>query len=377
LKDRADLVTAADHGRGVVELIDRLIRDDLADLGARLTRHNVLLGTDHNDEPLYLQPHIESVMVAGTSGGGKSTLTTGVLERCVEHGYQICILDPEGDYEHFEQAVVLGTSDNPPAVTEVLAVLDDPRQSATVNLLALRINERPGFIAELFPQLLRLRSTTGRPHWLVIDEAHHLFPTDWSPTKDFVPEVLYGMILITVHPESVAVPLLKTVNTIAAIGSHPDETIRRFSESIGRPPPAPAGTRLEPGEGLRWRVDSGTTPAWFRSAPPRQKLRRHLRKYAEGKLGEDRSFYFRGLDNRLNLRAANLASFMEIGSGLDDDTWLHHLRNGDYSRWMATAIKDEDLAAEVAEVEQANDISADESRNRIREAIDRRYTLPA
>ena len=91
----------------------------------------------------------------------------------------------------------------------------------------------------------------------------------------------------------------------------------------------------------------------------------------------DRSFYFCGPDRRLNLRPANLASFMEIGNGLDDDTWLYHLRNGDYSRWMETSIKDEELAMEVAEVEQTSDISAEESRSRVRGAIDRRYTLPA
>ena len=38
LKDRCDLVTAADHGAGVVELIDRLLADDLQSLGARRPR---------------------------------------------------------------------------------------------------------------------------------------------------------------------------------------------------------------------------------------------------------------------------------------------------------------------------------------------------
>jgi hypothetical protein len=377
LKGRADLVTKADHGRGVIELIDRLMRDDLVELGPRLTRHDVPLGTDDKDEELLLRPHIESVMVAGTSGGGKSTLITGLLERIVENGYQACIIDPEGDYEHFEQSIALGTSDNPPAVAEALAVLKDPRESATVNLLALRVEERPAFIAELFPQLLRLRSSTGRPHWLVIDEAHHVFPTDWSPSKDIVPEELYGLVLITVHPDRVAVPVLQTIDTVIAIGSDPDDTISSFGDCIGLPPPAPAGTSLQPGEGLLWRVRSGGGPVWFRSMPPRQQLRRHLRKYAEGKLGEDRSFYFRGPDNRLNLRAANLTSFIEIGSGLDDETWLFHLQNGDYSRWMATAIKDDELAAEVTEIEREPGISGEESRLRIRRAIDKRYTLPA
>src|SRR5206468_1017620 len=38
LKERADLVTRAGHGAGVVELIDRMIADDLGDLVPRLGR---------------------------------------------------------------------------------------------------------------------------------------------------------------------------------------------------------------------------------------------------------------------------------------------------------------------------------------------------
>ncbi len=38
LKERCDLVVAADHGEGVQELIDRLLADDLADLGPRRPR---------------------------------------------------------------------------------------------------------------------------------------------------------------------------------------------------------------------------------------------------------------------------------------------------------------------------------------------------
>ncbi len=377
LRERADFVTREDHGRGVVELIERLVENDLADLEPRLARHDVLLGADANGRELRLRPHLESVMVAGTSGGGKSTLTTGLLERFIENGYQVCIVDPEGDYEHFEQSVTLGTSDNPPAVAEALAVLKDPRESVTLNLLAIGVAERPAYVGELFPQLLRLRSAMGRPHWLVIDEAHHVFPADWSPSRDLVPEELHGLVLITVHPDRVAVPVLKTIDTLIAIGSDPDDTLASFSERIGRPPPARTDATLEAGDGLLWRAAADSEPAWFRSVPPQHQLRRHLRKYAEGKLGEDRSFYFRGADERLNLRAANLASFIEIGGGLDDQTWLHHLKNGDYSRWLATAIKDEELAAEVADIERTPDISASESLSRIREAIDKRYTLPA
>ena len=38
LKERCDLVTAGDHGRGVTELIDRILADDLQSLGPRKPR---------------------------------------------------------------------------------------------------------------------------------------------------------------------------------------------------------------------------------------------------------------------------------------------------------------------------------------------------
>jgi hydroxymethylpyrimidine pyrophosphatase-like HAD family hydrolase len=38
LKDRADLVLSGDHGRGVAELVGRLVDDDLASLGPRRPR---------------------------------------------------------------------------------------------------------------------------------------------------------------------------------------------------------------------------------------------------------------------------------------------------------------------------------------------------
>jgi len=57
--------------------------------------------------------------------------------------------------------------------------------------------------------------------------------------------------------------------------------------------------------------------------------KRHIRKYAEGELGTDKSFYFRGPDGSLNLRAQNLSIFLQMAEGVDDNTWTHHLRSGE------------------------------------------------
>src|SRR4029453_7641573 len=115
--------------------------------------------------------------------------------------------------------------------------------------------------------------------------------------------------------------------------------------------------------------------ATLTSLEPRQERRRHQRKYAVGELGPDKSFYFRGPSGALNLRAHNLAMFLQIAEGVDPETWAYHLERNDYSTWLREAVKDSELADEVHEIEAGSE-EADRSRALVRQAIDRRYTLP-
>jgi hypothetical protein len=126
-----------------------------------------------------------------------------------------------------------------------------------------------------------------------------------------------------------------------------------------------------------WDRQSSKPPVCVTPTLPVQIHRRHTRKYAQGELGPDRSFYFRGAQEALNLRAANLVSFMDIGDGVDDETWEFHRRRGDYSGWIRTAIKDQDLAGAVAQAEQDAGLDASASRAAIRTEIEKRYTAPA
>jgi hypothetical protein len=68
---------------------------------------------------------------------------------------------------------------------------------------------------------------------------------------------------------------------------------------------------------------------------------------------------------------------LQIAEGIDDRTWLYHLRAGDYSRWLRDKIKDGELADEIAGSEKNDALTPSESRRRIREAVGRRYTNPA
>ena len=69
--------------------------------------------------------------------------------------------------------------------------------------------------------------------------------------------------------------------------------------------------------------------------------------------------------------------FLQMAEGVDDRTWGHHLRAGDYSQWFRDMIKDDELAAEAAAAESDESLDAKQSRQRIREAVTRRYTAPA
>jgi HAD superfamily hydrolase (TIGR01484 family) len=376
LKERADLVTDGHHGAGVVELIVKLIDDDLKELEPRLKRHEILLGTADDGRPVCIKPYGGSLLLTGPSGSGKSNLATGFLERLVEHGYQFCVVDPEGDYETFEAGVVLGDPQRRPSVEEVMELIEQPEQNAVVNLLGIKIEDRPAFFEGLLPRLQKLRAQTGRPHWIFVDEAHHMLPASWDPASLTLPQRLDGMVLISVHPDHIAPAALEPVQTVVAVGDSPEQTVRAYSQVLDKQPPDLAPVSLEPGEAYAWFKDAPSDGIRFRIAPSHSERRRHLRKYAEGDLGPH-SFYFRGPEGKLNLQAQNLMMFLQIADGVDDETWLHHLRQGDYSRWFREKIKDDALVEEARRVEQQADLSASDSRARIRQAIERRYTAPA
>ena len=378
LQEKADLVTRGAAGAGVIELVRALVDSDLKEVEPRLGRHHVPLGQAADGEAVTVPPYGVNVLLAGTSGSGKSTLTQGFLERLAKQRYQFCVIDPEGDYASLEGAVVLGDSKRVPGVEEVIGVLEDPARNGVANLLGVPLAHLPEILESLLGAIVDLRGRTGHPHWVIIDEAHHVLPGEQARAPDSAPRRMRGGFLITVHPDQVAAEVLKDVGLMLTVGRDPADTLRRFARTIGARVPRVREEPLEPGEAIAWSPgDPKRAPVLFEVAAPEGERRRHRRKYTEGELAPDRSFYFRGPDARLNLRAQNLSLFNQIAEGLDDETWQFHLRQGDYSRWFRAAIKDEELAREAEAVEQDEALSPAQSRTRIREAIEARYSAPA
>ena len=84
VKAEADLVTGGARGEGVRELIERLLENDLADVVRVSPRHRIPISAADQDAEFFLRPNGGGLLVAGVSGGGKSTLVTGLLERLIE-----------------------------------------------------------------------------------------------------------------------------------------------------------------------------------------------------------------------------------------------------------------------------------------------------
>jgi hydroxymethylpyrimidine pyrophosphatase-like HAD family hydrolase len=376
LKERCDLVTDGEAGAGVAELIERVVASDLADLPGLAggpARHHVLLGRRADDE-LRLPPYGVRTIVAGPSGSGKSTATFALMERLVEAGYQLCLIDPEGDYEDGigGASVVVGDADVQPSAQEVIGVLDQPDHSAVVNLLAVPIPDRPGLFEDLLAQLAAYSTRYGRPHWIVIDEAHHLMPRAMETKAVGLLSQIGAQMLITVHPDAVEPGVLATVNTAIAVGGKPDEIFAPTVAGTDSPAPQVDEPELDTGWLAVWRVGEKRAEV-VELVPPRAERQRHRRKYALGTMPPDRSFYFRGPDERLNLRAHNVSLFLQLADGVDEETFLHHLRQGDYSTWIES-IGNEDLAATIAELERDDDVAAGDARDRLRQAILAEYT---
>jgi hypothetical protein len=289
-----------------------------------------------------------------------------------ELGYQFCVIDPEGDHLELPKAVVLGDAQRPGTVPEAMAMLEQPLQNLVINLLGVPLEERPIFFETLLHRIQELRDRKGRPHWLIVDEAHHVLPAESSLPGVVRAEEGLGVALISVDAVKLPAAWLRRSDLVLVAGEQPEHLLREFSEAIGRTYRESSGEKSDTGNVMGWFWKSSEEPFSFSSTPARLERQRHKRKYAQGELAEERSFYFRGPESKLNLRAHNLATFLQLADGVDDETWLFHLSRGDVSRWFRDEIKDSELAS-LAQRFEVHPVSAASSKEQIKAEVQRKY----
>ena len=381
LRERADYVTRAPSAAGVVEFIEEHLLHDLVDLIPRLARHDLPLGEQTGGQPLAVGAHGTRLLIVGPSGSGKSTLTGVLAERVVESGRSLLLLDPEGDYRtlsELERVVVFGGKGERalPTAEEIDQLLRQPAAGLVLDLSAMSRSEKVAYATTVLATVATVRSSQGLPHWLVVDEAHHVFPAEGSPAAELLRPGAESLALITLAATDLAARVQPLANVVVST------EVTSFRDAVrtvlaGQDTGTAAGVGdgpLDRGEAaLAW-TEPAPRAVRFRVGRRRVQHRRHLRKYTEGELPTDRSFFFRGPTASLNLRAANLVRFVELAEGVDEVTWAFHLGRGEYSAWVREMIKDPELADEIAAVERAG-LPAAASRAQILAALRQRYAV--
>ena len=239
--------------------------------------------------------------------------------------------------------------------------------------MAVGLSERRRFLVNLLPCVLKVRAKTGRPHWLIIDEAHHFAPRFGATPFDELAQKLSGTALITVDPKWLPVAVLQRIDVLIALGSGASGAVAAFAKEAGiRKPDMP---NVGPGEALLWSRQSPGRCRAVKIENPKQTHGRHRGKYAMGDVGPEHSFYFHGSAGQSVRRARNLAEFIHVIDEIGDDLWERHLRAGDFTLWFRDVVQDEELARQGTEIATDRKLSARESRRQLKDAIRRRYAI--
>jgi hydroxymethylpyrimidine pyrophosphatase-like HAD family hydrolase/energy-coupling factor transporter ATP-binding protein EcfA2 len=368
LKEHVDLVTTGARGFGVQELIGRLLARP-PDAPPSPRRHWLPIGSADGAE-VSIEPYGRNVLISGPSGSGKSTLTNTLLEQLADRRYQFCLIDPEGDYEAFSRAIRIGGPHALPPVEEVIGALQRPDQNVIVSLTGIPKAERPLYFASLLPRVQEMRARSGRPHWILIDEAHHVLPAEWRGADSLIPLGWTSLAMVTLEPQSIASVVRNDVSDFVAVG----EVLPALAQTLVEAGFDVRPERLVPGSAKLYTDRQHPDGVAFAIRPAEEAHRRHRRKYAEGSLPPDAQFVFTGPDHRLNLPAENLSQFLKLAEGIDEATWTFHLRRGDFSQWFRRSIKDEDLAIVASSIEADAGSSRAWALDALRRAVEERYT---
>jgi hydroxymethylpyrimidine pyrophosphatase-like HAD family hydrolase len=207
VKRVANRVTQGAHCEGFLELARDLIATDLADA---VPRHKVGIGVRRNGTAVEVTPCHDSLVVHGPDGSGKTALCNRLLEQFLANSYQCCVIDAQvSDLKLPSEVEVFGDAHEVPRITDILTALDQPTASVAINLAALAVETRPVFTDALLVQLQALHDRLGRPHVVLIRQAHSFLTDGASAAFARLSEVT--MIYATAEPERLPARILSGV----------------------------------------------------------------------------------------------------------------------------------------------------------------------
>ena len=369
LRAVADEVVEGSGPPDVADYIRRIIRQPRLS-AAQMGRRRLLLGRQHNGEPVHLAVRGRTILIAGEPGTGKSWLAGLLCEQLILQGYSMCVIDPEGDYQSLDGlpgVVTLGGEDPAPNARDLARTLRHPGISVIVDLSRMPHHRRSEYIRSVLLLLNELRRTTGLPHKILLDEAHYSLAAGNAPLID--PE-LADYILVTYRISALDETIRETSDAVVMVTRETDpdevETLNRLCrpqpcEMVGPETFRDLGANemvLLPGS-----AESLGRPRHVLMAPRLTSHVRHRAKYLDMPVLDDQAFVFR-TGGRV-ARAHTLKAFMAMLAALPGEQIQGHLARHDFSHWLNDVFRDHGLAGRVSALESGaltrdpHDIAAD------------------
>jgi hydroxymethylpyrimidine pyrophosphatase-like HAD family hydrolase len=220
------MVTKGARGEGVVELIERILADDLQSLPLRPDR-GLLMGHHADDQEYRVPLYGSRILVMGESADAQAYCVLRMLQQLVEQDYQACLFTANGEYLKLQNPVVLGTAEQKPDVDEFLQVIQDPHKSCIVNLQYESINGKSAVFQELLSAAMEHRHKTGHPHLVLVDDTDKMLTSssgapDSSRTKEFT-----SSLFINRHPERLNQSLVGNMDFVLAVGKRAETILAK------------------------------------------------------------------------------------------------------------------------------------------------------
>jgi len=350
LREVADLVTNQPGPAGVLEALETYwLSEGPLDMSLAHRRERPIpLGEDETGALVSIPAAAltgGNMGVFGDSGSGKSWVA-GLLAEGMHHaGYQVLLIDPEGDFRGMRALLGIvaleGDRKTLPSPALVAALLETATVSVVLDLCSYPVARRDGYVADLLRALRSLKERKFRPHWIALEEAQHFLPPNGNVVSTALSPMLAagGWVFVSYRPDRLANQVLTALDhCILTRLSQPEavQTVRQMLHHV------PETSLAAIPQGHAWLC--GQRLVRLRPNARRVPHIRHLYKYLDTPLPEDKRFYFRDEGGFLGLEAASLFEFLQCLRNLPIESLAYHQARGDFVAWVDDVLGDRVLA---------------------------------
>lgn len=389
IKALADSVLPRENGEGMQLFLRDLANGRMGAVPSRPYRR-LALGQALDQSPVSLHPATllnSNLGIFGSSASGKSWLAGLLAEELLKQNYQVCIIDPEGDYRALSAAphtlLFGGAQSALPSVPNVCNFFENSCLSLILDLSLLE--ERSAYLLELLQAFNSIRMRRGRPHWYLIDEAQSFVCDENSELNRVLLHAMQqgGMGLISYRPSQIPLIFRKQLTQVllTRLALREDLDAQRFlldkiengEEVLAELPQLPVGQAFLCRENIEHWLPPPPAIIRFQAGPRSVPHIRHLHKYLRAPLPAPKRFYFHDENGRyLNRVAANLWDFCEILKELPLSSIEYHIKRGDFERWLRDVLQDSELPRQIHKVAR-REIQGEELRKALVTITNERY----